>query len=414
MIYGVVDCDSFYASCERIFRPDLATRPVAVLSNNDGCVIALTAELKRAGLAIGVPLFQCRARLRQLDATVFSANFVLYGDISARVMALLREHFGAIVVYSIDEAFFTLAAGCANPHALARAAREQIGRHVGVPVTIGLGPTYTLAKAALGIAKKRLVDASGVHWIAGEREREFALRRIGLGDVWGLGRRFVARHDPSRSMSAWDFANLATPRLGERLDLPRWSTYCELNGIPSISLAPPPRRRSLIHSRSFPSRVTSRARLGFIVRYLATCAARRLREHDLVAQAIRLELGPAMRRRRLPSVSLGATLDQPSADTFVLLAAVDGLLAQLYVPGCAYLRAGVVLHELGERRQGELDFGGDAPQRKRRERLHAGIDRLNRRYGRDTVGFGPGRWRQRRERLSPCYTTRVADVCKVG
>ena len=414
MIYGVVDCDSFYASCERIFRPDLATRPVAVLSNNDGCVIALTGELKRAGLYTGVPLFQCRARLRQLNAAVFSANFTLYGDISARVMAILRKHLGAIIVYSIDEAFFTLAAGCANPRTVAGAARERIGRHVGVPVTIGLGPTYTLAKAALGVAKKRLVDASGVHWIEGEREREFALRRIPLGDVWGLGRRFVARHDPSRSMSAWDFANLATPRLGERLDLPHWSTYCELNGIPSVSLAPPPRRRSLIHSRSFPTRVTSFARLAFSVRHFATCAARRLREHDLVARAIRLELGPARRRRRLPSVGLSASLDQPSADTFVLLAAVDGLLAKLYVPGCAYLRAGVVLHELGDRSQGDLDLAGDARRRARRRQLLAGIDRINARYGRDTVSFGHGRWRQRRERLSPCYTTSVADICRVS
>ena len=413
-MYGVVDCDCFYASCERIFRPDLAQRPVAVLSNNDGCVIALTGDLKRAGFHIGIPFFQCRDELRRLNAAVFSANFTLYGDISMRVMSCLREQLGNIVVYSIDEAFFSLLPTDRAPLEVGLSVRGSIMSCVGVPVTIGIAPTYTLSKAALKIAKRGIVDGSGVHQITSEAEREFALHQLKLTDVWGLGSRFPARLDMPHVKTAWDFAQLPAQPLRARLDLPHWSTYRELNGRPCVSLAPPPRRLTLLHSRTFPRRVADLSRLTFIVRKFAARAAERLREHALAAQVVELKLGPISGRSRLPLVKSSQPLAQPSADTFVLMEAATKLARALHRPGQAYVRACVVLHKLSDCRQDDLDLAGNSKRRARQHQLLAGVDQLNSRFGRETVSFGSGGWRQRQLLLSPCYTTRVSDICQVS
>ena len=229
MMYGLCDCNNFFVSCERVFRPDLEGRPVVVLSNNDGCVVARSNEAKAIGIGMGQPYFQARGLLERHNGVVFSSNFTLYGDLSRRVMTTLRSMVEEIEVYSIDEAFFNLAGYDEPLDELGRKIRTTIRRHTGIPVSIGIAPTKTLAKIAAKLAKQ-YPKLGGCCYMHREEDIRKVLSRFPLKDVWGIGRRYGKAFDKMQLLTAQQFVELDKQWVQGRMGITGVRTWMELRG----------------------------------------------------------------------------------------------------------------------------------------------------------------------------------------
>lgn len=290
-LVALVDCCAFYCSCERVFSPALTGVPVVVLSNNDGCVISRSAEAKAAGVRMGAPYFEEKARLARIGCRVFSSNYTLYADMSRRVMATLETATPDVEVYSIDEAFLTIptppgppAEARAAVEAWGRALRDRVVQWTGVPVRVAVGTTKTLAKAASVRADERPSDA--VHCLWGDPDAEAFLDGMPVTDVWGLARRSAARL-PAEAQTAGRFAALPDQTIRRRLGVVGLRTAYELRGVSCLPLerAPTP-RHSLVRSRSFGQPVTSVAALREATATHAARAAEKLRAEGLAARAV--------------------------------------------------------------------------------------------------------------------------------
>ena len=412
-MYALLDCNSFYASCERIFRPDLADRPVVVLSSNDGCVIAMSREVKRMGIRIGAPYFKCRRQLEREGAAVFSSNFELYGDISARVMDCLRAQFDdAVQVYSIDEAFIELPdLDRGSAQRVLKETRATVERWCGVPVCIGAAGTKTLAKVANHAAKDAMPGGSGIFVIEGERARVRALAGTPVGGVWGVGWRLRRKLEREGLKTALDLSRSVGSKAVASGGVSMSRVIAELNGEPCF-FSGSPQRRTVMHTRMFPRKTSD---LGFLVdsiRLFTARAAERTREKGLYAGAINafVVTQPGSGDGRRQSDGRTTILDTPTSDSWELMRVAERMVRSLFQPGKQYRRAGVVLMDLTDSPSGELGLFDRKPGR---EGLLQGIDALNRRYGSGTVSFGSFKWRPRQAMVSPRYTTRIEDICEV-
>ncbi|MHB1348875.1 MAG: Y-family DNA polymerase [Desulfobulbaceae bacterium] len=417
-VFALVDCNNFYVSCERLFRPELEGRPVVVLSNNDGCIIARSNEAKALGIAMGAPYFQTSALIEREGVEVFSSNYALYGDLSQRVMAILQEMEPEVEIYSIDEAFLRLPKNAAaNLTDQALALRHRIKQNVGIPVSIGIGATRTLAKIAGRIAKKNPAHG-GVFDLTACSDRDRLLAGVEVGDVWGIGRRLSEKLNREGVFTALDLARHDDDWLRRRLSVTGLRTAMELRGIPCIGLdqAPAP-RKSVIYSRSFRKPVASLTDLREAVSCYVSTAAEKLREEGLAAANLHVFLRTSPHRPDLPqhAESLLVGLPQPTASTPLLIKAALRGLDRIYRPGYGYQKAGVMLTELtpGDRIQQSLFH---RPPREDRA-VMAALDLINRRWGRDTLHYassGQTRpWQMSRGRKSPAYTTSWQELPKV-
>ncbi len=422
MRFALMDCNNFYASCEKAFAPALRTRPVVVLSNNDGCVIARSAEAKALGVPMGAPLFKCREQLARQGVAVFSSNYALYGDMSARVMAPAGELCPRMEVYSIDEAFLELDApgpGQAEDQPVdraenqaenwARQVRDAVLRATGITVSVGIGPTKTLAKAANKLAKK-LPQTDGILTMPQDAPgREPLLARLEAADIWGVGRRHAKRLEAMGVRTALEFMRL--PREGVRamMTVTGLHTWLELHGTPCIALgAAPDARRTVMCSRSFGSPVTSLADLREAVSTYAAQAARRLREQrGLASLAVVYVQAYAPGGGTLPGESLQTVLLPATSVTARLIRPCLDLLERLFRPGLRYKKAGVMLGGIESEdccRPSLLD-----PPDERGKSLMRALDAVNGKWGRDTLypaSCGVARpWRMRQDMRSPRYTT---------
>lgn len=410
-LFALVDCNNFYVSCERLFAPGLCGRPVVVLSNNDGCVIARSNEAKALGIAMGEPYFKVAAFLRRHGVRVFSSNYALYGDISQRVMETLAAVEPAVEVYSIDEAFVRLpmmdqGAG----EAWAAALRERVERDVGIPVSVGLGTTRTLAKVANRLAKKK---KNGVCALVTDEAVTATLAALPVADVWGVGRRTAEKLIRRGAPTALAYRRLPDDWLRRYLHLPGLRTAMELRGISCI----PPERaslsgRSVVCSRSFKEPVRDAAWLREAVSAYAALAGEKLRRRGLAAACLHVFLRTSPHRTDQPQYRNQTAVPLAPATAHgraLIRAAIHGLDA-IYRPGFDFRKAGVMLTGLvaADAVQGHLFRPGED------DALMAAIDRVNHRYGRDTLRFaatGLERpWAMRREFPSPAYTTRWQDL----
>jgi DNA polymerase V len=407
---ALVDCDAFYVSCERVFQPELRDKPVVVLSNNDGCVIARSNESKILGIAMGEPWHLCRKRVNTASVIVRSSNYTLYGNMSARVMQILARFTPDLEIYSIDEAFLGLSGFESRLIEHARELRRTVWRWTGIPVSVGIAPTKTLAKVANRRAKKDPA-CGGICVLMDEAAIDAQLACMDLTDLWGVAGRLAARlHE----------LGIANPLALMRAD-PRFIREClgvvverlvlELRGIPCIALEQvAPDRKSIMASRSFGRPVTSREELEEAVATYVSRAAEKLRSQALAAPRLiifahtdRFRPGDPQYDGVQPVALLVAT-----ADTGKLIDAALRGLGAMWRPGFRYKKAGVVLLDLvpAATVQGDLFAAPDSATSKARMRA---IDRLNRRFGRDTVTFAAaGRrrtWKLRNAFLSPRYTT---------
>ncbi|MDR3641262.1 MAG: Y-family DNA polymerase [Humidesulfovibrio sp.] len=420
-LFALMDCNNFYASCERLFRPELKAKPVVVLSNNDGCVIARSGEAKALGIPMCAPAYQWEHAFRQHGVAVFSSNYALYGDLSNRVMSVLEDLAPCVEAYSIDEAFLDLS-GVAEPLALCRTIRERVGRHTGIPVSIGLARTKTLAKLAARRAKKDPA-LEGVFDLSACPDPDAVLRETEAGDVWGIGLRSAKRLLARGVRTALDFSRLPADWVRKELTVVGLQIQLELKGVSCLSVASAPAaRRSVLCSRSFGQLVEDKEHLREAVCAFAARATEKLRAEGLEARALQVFTLTPRHREALPQHQGQATVTLPGPTNFtpdIVAAALRGLdLA--FRPGFAYQKAGVVLLGLAAasgRQHSLLDL---PPEERRRQRalMHV-LDSVNHRHGRGTlrlaISSAPDRpWHMRQHRRSPRYTTNWDELPRIG
>ncbi len=273
-MFGLLDCNNFYASCERVFRPDLNGKPVVVLSNNDGCVIARSNEAKAVGVPMGAPAFQYHELFKQHNVAVFSANFALYGDMSMRVMKILASYCPKIEIYSIDEAFVDLNDFPeSNLQEFGQMLVKKIYKSTGIPVSIGFAPTKTLSKVANRIAKKYPKETLSSHVINSEVLRVKALKWLAVEDVWGIGRQHSKRLQTINVKTAYDFTQLSEIYFKRHMSIVEERLKQELMGIPSIQMEKPRAKKSIATTRTFERNYTSFEQLKErIVTFAISCA----------------------------------------------------------------------------------------------------------------------------------------------
>lgn len=412
--FALVDVNNFYVSCERLFNPALEGRPVVVLSNNDGCVVARSAEVKALGIPMAEPWFKVKDFARRHGIVAYSSNYALYADISNRVMAVLADFSPRQEVYSIDECFLDLAGIPGDHTRIGRDIRQRIKQWVGVPVCVGIAPTKTLAKLANHVAKKR-VQYQGVCNFNGYTPDELSalLDGIEVGEVWGVGRKLDAHLQAGGIHTVRELRDFDIQRLRQRFGVGMERMVRELRGISCIETADAvPPRQQITSSRSFGRYVTELQELEQAVSSYMSRAAEKLRRQRSVAATVYVYIRTNPHRENEPQHSYGITLALPSptADTIRLVEAALGGLRRIYREGFRYQKAGVTLANLGPAGigQGEL-FGGQAMPEAEPSRLMATLDEINLRMGHGTLRLASEganqAWKMKRGNMSPAYTT---------
>ncbi len=423
-VFALIDCENFYVSCERVFDPSLRGTPVAVLSNNDGCVIARSEEVKEAGVPMGAPLFKWREELDEIETEILSSNYTLYGDMSRRVHSIIEEEALALERYSIDEAFAALPElSRENLSRVADRLRRRIRRHVGIPVRVGIGPTKTLAKVAdlNGKARKRAGWGQGVYVCPDEPKREELLQRVPVGDIWGIGSAYEDKLHAKGVASAAEFRALPDPWIRSEMTVVGLRTAWELRGRSCLDLElVHPDRKTLVRSRSFGERVETKANLREALAKHAQRAAEKLREEGLVAKGIKVFI-TTKRFGDPPHYSNGAhgSLPEHAARGASFVKASRRLLEPIYQGGHGYKKAGVCLYNIRPSRPHQESLFGQG--RREDEDLMEAVDHVNRKHGKGAIGLAaaglPGgkgnlgrEWTMKRQKRSPRYTTRWDEL----
>jgi DNA polymerase V len=416
---ALVDCNNFFVSCERLFRPDLEGRPVVVLSSNDGCAVARSNEAKALGIPMGAPAFKYRQLFKQQGVVQFSANFDLYGDVSQRITRLLTEVTPRIELYSVDESFLDLSAlDIADYRAWGEQIRNRLLKEVGVPVSIGIAPSKTLAKLASERAKKDddLAGVLDMASLAPERRAAY-LQRTELKDIWGIGWRLAPKLKAENIWNALDVANMP-PRYAQQLmGIHGRQLVTELNGTACYPLELMGRvRQSVMHGRLFGEDTNESLVIEAAIASLAARATFRLRREGLLARRAVVSLATNRHKPGYRRVNRGIKLVTPSADTGRITSGLLEALQATLKSGAVFHRADVLLHDLvpAEGLQadifGEVDLPGSQASRRRMQAL----DRLNNRYGKDTVRYAAQdlsqAWTPKHDFRSPRYTTNWQEL----
>lgn len=416
---ALVDCNNFYASCERLFQPRLRGKPVVVLSNNDGCVIARSNEAKALGIGMGDPWHLSKPKFAKHGVIVRSSNYTLYGDLSARVMTVLRNFTPNLEVYSIDEAFLSFAGFDDRLEKHAIQLRRTVLQWTGIPVSVGIAPTKTLAKVANRTAKKN-PDGNGVCNLMCETDQIRALGAMELTDLWGVASRMAIRLRDLGIDTPLKLRDADPSMLRDRLGVVTERMALELRGVPCHGLVESiPANKSILASRSFGRPVLHRFELAQAVSSHVERAAEKLRRQKLAASVVSVfvRTNPFKPQEKQYSASYAVTLPVATADTAVLLEAAAFAVERLWRPGYRYKKAGVELFEIctSECVQRDLWTAPDTPQRKK---LMATLDKLNADHGRGTVRFAASGikqgWKLRCEQRSPRYTTEWAELLSVA
>lgn len=416
-LFALVDCNSFYVSCERVFDPRLRGAPVGVLSNNDGCVVARSDELKALGVRMGAPAYQVEGLVRRAGGTLLSSNYSLYGDMSARVMDILASLAPRTEVYSIDEAFLDVSGLPGPAEAFARDLRATVQRWTGIPVSVGLGPTKTLAKAANRTAKKHAA-LGGVLDLTG-RDAGAVLERLEAGDVWGIGPRYARMLEAHGIRTARQFRDADQLWVRRKMGVTGWQTQLELRGrscLPLEHAAAP--RKAVTSSRSFGRPVTSLEELRESVADYMARAAEKLRRQGSVASLVTVAITTNPFKPG-PQYSNRADLPLHPATDFTpdLVRAAWRILERLYRPGFEYKKTWVMLAGLEPKAGQRLSLLAGTPD-PRRDRLMGVLDGVNRTMGRGALRFAAEglerTWTMRQAQRSPRYTTRWDELPVVG
>lgn len=413
-MYGLVDCNNFYASCERVFNPSLNGKPVVVLSNNDGCVIARSNESKALGIKMGIPAYQIKDLVSSHGVAVFSSNYTLYGDMSGRVMSMLAELSPEIEVYSIDEAFVNLD-GIRDLESIGRKMVSSVTRGTGIPVSLGVAPTKTLAKIANKFAKKYpAYDQLCI--IDSEEKRIKALQLTEIGDVWGIGRRQAAKLQKQGIKTAYDFTRFSGAWVRKNMTVVGERTWKELHGISCIDMEnTPPAKKQICTSRSFGKMLTDIDTISEAIASHASTCAKKLRKQQSYAASLMVFIHTNNFREDLPQYWKNTVihLPVPTNDTQEIVHYALAGLRTIYLNGYQYKKAGVIITEITEGAQLGLF---DLVDRDKRERLMQAVDKINGEHGHNiklaVQGTGRG-WKLKQEQLSGHYTTNLNQIIDI-
>ncbi len=419
-LFAMVDCNNFYVSCERVFEPSLWGAPVVVLSNNDGCVIARSNEAKALGIAMGEPAFKRERFFRASGVRVFSSNYALYGDLSRRVMDILATFSPDLEIYSIDEAFLRIdGLPFRDAQAFARTIRETVTRWSGIPVSVGVAETKTLAKIANRTAKKDPACGGAYVLPAPGAERDILLEALDTRDIWGVGRRYAAMLARNGIHTARALRDAPDPFVRRTMTLTGLSTVFELRGKSVLALEDaPPAKKAICSSRSFGRPVTRLDELQESVSAYVSRAAEKLRAQRSVAcrLTVFVQTNP---HKDEPQYSNGRdmALPHPTAHTPTLVRAARELGRGIYKPGYRYKKAGVLLTALEPAEGRQLPLFADGADDLTANALMDVLDRANAKWGRGTLqvaAAGLGRpWQMRQASKSPRYTTRWDELPEV-
>lgn len=412
-LYALFDCNSFYASCERVFRPDLRHQPIVVLSNNDGCVIA---RCRQAGqwVKMGAPYHEVRHLLRKQQVHVFSSNYALYANFSDRVMRILQDHLPQVEVYSIDEAFARLQVSD-DPDALCRRAQRRIAQYTGLPTGVGIGPTKTLAKLANYAAKRWAHRTRGLVYLQHKKQWQALKRITPVQEVWGIGPRLSAHLARLNIHTAADLASADAEFMRRRFSVTVQKTVIELRGQACFELTTQPAPRQEIRS----SRMFGHAQsdLQAVRQALATYSEQacvRMRAQNSVCAFVRVSLTP--RTATDPRPQYTCALPYATDHTPTILKEALKALDYIWQPGQAYKKVSVFLGGLQPKSQASLDLFSAAQQQLQEPLTHT-LDQINQRWGQGTIHSGLANyhapWSMRQRYLSPRYTTRVEDLWTV-
>jgi DNA polymerase V len=430
---AIIDCNSFYASCEKVFNPKMIGKPIVVLSNNDGCIIALNDEAKQLGVPMGQAYFKAKALCEQHDISVFSSNYALYGDLSRRVMQTIASIYPDIEVYSIDECFLDIDEGLIRDfHAFGKSITDRVMQWTGIPVSIGVAPTKVLSKVANRLSKKDKTRYKGVYVIRSDEEIEDALRRTKVGDVWGVGWNSVKKlsyqgidtaYKLSLMSEEWAYKNLGGV-VGVRL-------IRELNGSPCCGTAKGlDHKQHIASTRSFGKPVTTLVELKEAVATYASRAAEKLRNQNSAASGLYVfartykdDRGRGWGREKTENAqqeggsSFRKLLYATDSTNELIKQAVEAI-EEVFASGLYYKKAGVMLSGLVPKeaiQQHLFEINTDNPKNKI---ISKALDDINKRMGIDTINFAAigvkTEWKMRCELRSPCYTTKWGDIAVIG
>ncbi len=414
---ALIDCNAFYASCEKIFNPKLIGKPIVVLSNNDGCIITRSVEAKALGIKMGEPYFKAKKIIKENDVKVFSSNYALYGDISQRVMETLSNFSPNMEIYSIDEAFLSFN-GFKNYElkTYCRHIKKIIKKHVGIPVSIGLSKTKTLSKVANHLAKKYSYY-KGVCILNSDKDILEALEKTKINDVWGIGKQLSVFLKKYNIDTAKEFLSLDRRWIRKNMGIVGEKIFLELNSVSCIDLElMPSNKRSCCVSRSFSHYIETIHELEQSISAYGSRVSEKIREEGLVAESMSVFLltNNFNKKEKQYSNSVKLQLSYPSNNNIhIVKRAIEGI-RYIYKKGYRYKKAGVILYNLSKASEtkGLLDIN-----RTQSDAIMKSIDEINYRYGGSTIklaseGFNKG-WSMKRKNISPCYTTRFDQIIEV-
>jgi len=427
-VIALVDCNNFYASCERVFSPNLEGKPIIVLSNNDGCAVARSNEAKALGIKMGAPLFKIKDLVESHGVKVFSSNYELYGDMSGRVVSVLKQFAPDIEIYSIDESFINFD-GVSDLIELSSKMRLRVKQWTGIPVSVGLGSTKTLAKIANHKAKKK---PSGVHCTTPDSIGD--LTDLPVDKIWGIGLKLARRLHAVGVFTALQFKNASSALVRKIGSVVMERTHQELNGLRCFEFEQPQPRQNICCSRSFGSRIGTLEEVEAALASHVKRAVRKMRSEGSVANGIQVFINTDRFKKDLPQYynSASGKLPFPTNDLLTIATEANRHLQRIFREGYGYKKAGVLLLGLAPEGHQQLPLFADTIKQKRngrielkvkRRRLNEAIEGIVQKYGNHSINLGrsaikpsirkPHRWQQNRNKLSPSYTTNWSHILTV-
>ena len=413
---ALVDCNNFYASCERVFRPDLEKKPIVVLSNNDGCVIARSNEAKKLGIKMGEPAFKKREVFERNKIKTFSTNFILYGDMSKRVKSILRNNSKEIEIYSIDEAFLE----CYNEdlNSYATNLRKKVKQWTGIPVSVGIAETKVLAKIANHIAKK--YRKSGVFILDNREIIEKALKFTTIEEIWGIGRNHARRFKEYGINTAYDLTCIEESWIKRKFSIVVLRIAKELKGIKCLDIESKHKtKKNICTSRSFGKPTSDYNTIKEAISTFAVRCCEKLRKQKTSTSELRIFIytNPFNPRHRQYYGTKKIQLERATNDNQIIVHEVIKGLQEIYKKGYVYKKAGVIVGNITQENQVQLNLFDQIKNREKYTKISKVIDRINSSMGRDklriaTQGFDR-KWKMKQEQLSQCYTTRIDEILTV-
>lgn len=417
-IYELIDCNNFFVSCERVFNPKLEGKPIVVLSNNDGCAVARSNEAKKLGIKMGQPFFDIEWMVKAHNLQYFSSNYVLYGDLSSRVMDIISDMSPDIEMYSIDEAFAIFESSFTEDFTnYGQKIKERIQKCIGIPVTVGVGTSKTLCKVACEIAKKNPVH-NGVLSLYNNPDIDIYLKKFMVDDIWGVGRRFKVRLNRIGIYTALDLKQADKNLVMKELNINVSKTVEELNGYDRFILQDEtPDKQTICCSRSFSRKVFQIEKLAESVTTYVTRAAEKLRRQDSVCSGITVFINTSRFDNNPYFNSFYANIPVATSYTPDLVKVAQNSLNAIFKEGYAYRKAGVILSDITPKSEIQLNLLEEYNPKPQLDNLMSIVDKMNQKYGKSTIQLaGAGikkEWSMSREHLSPRYTTRWDEIMKV-